>query len=65
MRKLEQHHQFMIDQINTGILEPIPNQPSKNQVHYIPHDAVFKENAKTTKLRIVYDCSSNESNNVP
>ena len=45
-----------MDQINTEILEPIPNQPSGYQVHYIPHYAVFKDNAETTKLRIVYDC---------
>ena len=55
----------MMDQINTGILEPIPDQPSGNQVHCIPHHAVFKEDRETTKLRIVYDCSSKESNDVP
>ena len=55
----------MMDQINAGILEPIPDQPSGIQVHYISHHAVLKEDAKTTKLRIVYDCSSKESNDVP
>ena len=65
MGKLEQFHEVMLDQINTGILEPIPDQISGNQVHYILHHAVFKENAETTKLIIVYDCSSKESNNVP
>ena len=65
MGKLEQFHEVMLDQINTGILEPIPDQISGNQVHYILHHAVFKENAETTKLIIVYDCSSKESSNVP
>ena len=65
MGKLEQYHQVMMNQINTGKLEAIPNQPSGNQVHYISHHVVFKENSKTTKLRIVYDCSSEESNDVP
>ena len=37
----------------------------ENLVHYIPHHAVFKKNVETTKLRIVYDCSSKESNDVP
>ena len=55
----------MLDQINTGILETIPDQLCGNQVHYIPHHAVFKENADTTKMRIVHDCSSKESNDVP
>ena len=65
MGKLEQYHKVMLDQINTGILEPILDQLSGDQVHYIPHHAVFKENAETTKLRIVYDCSSKEGKDVP
>ena len=64
MGKLEQCHQVTKNQINTGILEPIPDQPSGNQVHYIPHHVILKENAETVKLRIVYDCSSKESNDV-
>ena len=67
MGKLDQYHKVMLDQINTGILEPIleTDQLSGNQVNYILHHAVFKENAETTKLRIVNDCSSKESNDVP
>ena len=55
----------MLDQINTDILEPIPDLLSGYLVHYIPHHAAFKKNAEITKLRIVYDCSSKESNDVP
>ena len=65
MGKIEQYHHVMANQINTGILKPIPDKPSGNQVHYIPHHADLNENAETTKVRIVYDCSSKESNNVP
>ena len=65
MGKLEQYHEVMLDQINIGISEPIPDQLSGNKVHYIPHHAVFKKNAETAKLRIIYDCSSKESNDVP
>ena len=54
----------MTNQLNTGILEPIPDYPRANQMHYIPHHAVLKENAEETKLRFVYDCSSKESNDV-
>ena len=63
--KLQQYHKIMMDQINTGILKPIPDQLSGNQVHYIPHHAVFKENTETTKLRVLCDCSGKESNDVP
>ena len=55
----------MLDQINTGIIKPILDQLSGNQVHYIPGHTVFKENHEATKLRIIYDCSSKESNDVP
>ena len=65
MGKLEQYHEVMLGQINAGILEPIPDQLSGDQVYYIPCHAVFKENAEITKLRIVYDCSSREGNDVP
>ena len=65
IEKLEQYHEVMLDQFNTGILEPILDQLSGNHIHYIPHHAVFKENVEITKLRIVYDCSSKESNEVP
>ena len=51
--------------IHLYLEEPTPDQPSGNQEHYIPHRAVLKENAETTKLRIVYDCSSKESSDVP
>ena len=48
MRKLEQYHKAMLDQINTGILGRIPDQLSGNQMYYISHLAVFKKNAETT-----------------
>ena len=63
--KLEQYHEVMLDQINTGIIKPILDQLSGNQVHYIPRHRVFKEIPEATKLRIIYDCSSKESNDVP
>ena len=37
-------------------------EPGGN-VHYLPHHAVIRRDAETTKLRIVYDASSKETKN--
>ena len=39
------------------------NKPS-NEVYYIPHHCVFKEDSTTTKLRVVFDGSAKTSNGV-
>ena len=63
--KLDEYHEVMTNQLNSGVLEPIPDEPTGNTVHYVPHHPVIKEDAETTKLRIVYDCSSKVTNDVP
>ena len=40
-------------------MEPAPTVPTGREF-YIPHKAVIRENAETTKLRIVYDASARE-----
>ena len=62
---LEEYHQIMQEQMAKGILEPVPNHPTGEVVHYIPHQAVIRENAATTKMRIVYDCSARANNQSP
>ena len=48
---------IMHEQIKEGIFEPVPRNSTGEKVHYVPHQAVVREKAKTTKMRIVYDCS--------
>ena len=63
--KLQEYDQIMQEQIADGIIEPIPEHPTGEVVHYIPHQAVIRENAATTKMRIVYDCSARANNKSP
>ena len=58
MGKLEDYDRIMQEQMATGILEPVPPYQMGEVVHYISHQAVIREQAETTKMRIVYDCSS-------
>ena len=61
MGKLEEYHGIMQQQLEEGILERVPESPTGDNIHYVPHQPVIKENAESTKLRIVYDCSAKEA----
>ena len=63
--KLEEYHGIMKEQLEQGIIEEIPLQPTGEIVHYVPHQAVVRENAESTKLRIVYDCSAKGTTQEP
>ena len=63
--RLKEYDRIMREQLTTGIIEQVPENPSGNIVHYVPHQPVIRENAETTKMRIVYDCSSKTNDEVP
>ena len=54
----------MQEHVANGIMEPVPTHPTGEVVHYIPHQAVIRENVETTKM-IVYDCSSRANAQTP
>ena len=62
---MKQYRDVMNQQISDGILEPALKHPTGNVVHYIPHKAVIREQAESTKLRIVYDASARASSESP
>ena len=51
------YDEIIQDQLREGIVETVPDQAS-NHEHYIPHKPVIRQNAETTKVRIVYDASA-------
>ena len=63
--RLKQYDTIMREQLTTGMIEQVPENPSGNIVHYVPHQPVIRENAETTKMHIVYDCSSKTNDKVP
>ena len=48
------------DQLNKGVIESVDdNSIQEKLMHYVPHHAVVTSSKNTTKLRIVYDASTN------
>ena len=60
----DQYDAIIQEQKEEGIVESAPAE-AKGTEFYIPHRAVVRENAETTKLRIVYNASARESPNQP
>ena len=41
-------------------MEPVPDEATDNRIHYTKHHGVWKRDAETKKLRLVYDTSAKE-----
>ena len=61
---LERYNEVIMQQREEGIVEPV-SSPPVGEEFYIPHKAVVREAAESTKLRIVYDASARESEKSP
>ena len=57
---LGEYDAIIKDQLESGITERVSELETKKKVHYLPHQAVIRRDANTTKLHIVYDASSKE-----
>ena len=53
---LSECHAVIIEQLEQDVVEKAPEK-AEGKEFYLPHQAVVKEEAETTKLRIVYDAS--------
>jgi hypothetical protein len=57
---LKEYDSIIRDQVERGIVEPVAELEKVDRVHYLPHQAVIRKDAVTTKVRVVYDASSKE-----
>ena len=58
---LEEYDGVIKEQLEKGIIEPVIELEKAEKIHYIPHHAVVRKEAKTTKVRVVYDASCKDS----
>ena len=55
----EDYNKVMTEQIQSGVLEPVPDEPPEvGKAYYLPHHCVIREDHSTTKLRVVLDGSA-------
>ena len=59
-----EYNAIIQDQLKEGVVERAPAVPT-NQEFYIPHKAVIKETAESTKMRVMYDASARASPDAP
>ena len=62
---IERYDQVIQDQIKTGIVERVGGPATGQHEFYIPHKAVVRDTAETTKLRVVYDASARAYSGAP
>ena len=57
---LESYDQILREKLEQGIIEEVSEQETSSKTSYLPHQAVIRQEAETTRLRIVYDASGKE-----
>ena len=61
---LSEYDAVISEQLEQGVVEKAPEQ-AKGKEFYLPHRAVVREEAETTRLRVVYDASARAHGNAP
>ena len=59
---LNEYDAIMKQQLESAVIEKVAELESADKIHYLPHLAVVRQSAVTTKLRIVYDASAKVDN---
>ncbi|XP_044165345.1 uncharacterized protein LOC122949316 [Acropora millepora] len=55
---LAEYAAIIEEQLHSGVIERVVELEAAPKVHHLPHQAVVRKEATTTKVRIVYDASS-------
>ena len=58
---LDEYDRIIQDQLEQGIVERVNDEPQGERECYLPHKAVIRETAESTKMRIVFDASAKAS----
>ena len=62
--RLDDYDDVIREQLAEGVVERAPDKASGREF-YLPHRAVVREGAETTKLRVVYDASARDHETAP
>ena len=54
---LKEYDKIISEQIQEGIVSKVTGMEDAQKISYLPHSAVIRQEAETTKVRIVYDAS--------
>ena len=63
--ELQRYNDIIQTQLSQGIVERTDEVVKDGREFYIPHEAVVRENAESTKIRIVYDGFARTNASVP
>ena len=63
--ELERYNDIIQTQLSQGIVQRADEVVKDGKEFYIPHKAVLRENAESTKIRIVYDASARANASAP
>ena len=64
---LEEYNGILEEQLHQAIIERVkePEEQPVGQMHYLPHQAVIRKEALTTKTRVVFDASAKVNKSYP
>ena len=63
--RLDEYDKIIQDQLKEGIVERVSDETQGERECYLPHKAVIRETAQSTKMRIVFEASAKANQGGP